>query len=98
MAGCRANFVDFWMGHHPTGTNQYLDDSYFRPELKDHLIEYRKAVSQLQVFEQDTKKLEDLEKGMEDLKTQNLILKLTLRTDEQGNLTLMAVSRIYRKS
>jgi integrase len=79
MAGCRANFVDFWMGHHPTGTNQYLDDSYFRPELKDHLIEYRKAVSQLQVFEQDTKKLGDLEKGMKELKEQNLLLKLTIQ-------------------
>lgn len=78
MAGCRANFVDFWMGHHPQGQNQYLDDSYFRPELKDHLTEYRKAVSQLQVFEQDTKKINDLEKDMKDLKTQNLILKLTL--------------------
>ena len=70
MAGCRANFVDFWMGHHPTGSNEYLDDSYFRPELKDHLTEYRKAISHLQVFEIDVNKLSNLETEVERLKKQ----------------------------
>jgi integrase len=51
LAGCRADFVDFWMGHHPQGQNQYLNDSYFRPELKHHIHEYRKAISHLQVFD-----------------------------------------------
>ena len=80
LAGCRADFVDFWMGHHPTGSNQYLNDSYFRPEIKDHITEYRKAISHLQVFEQDTKKLGELEKDMEALKLQNFNLKNQLET------------------
>jgi len=80
LAGCRADFVDFWMGHHPTGSNQYLNDSYFRPDLQTHIEEYRKAVSHLQVFEQDTKKLSELEKDMEALKLQNFNLKNQLET------------------
>jgi hypothetical protein len=68
------------MGHHPTGSNQYLNDSYFRPEIKDHLTEYRKVVSHLQVFEQDSKKLGELEKDMDALKLQNLNLKNQLNT------------------
>ena len=51
LSGCRADFVDFWMGHHPTGANEYLNDSYFRPDIKEHLTEYRKAVSGLTVFD-----------------------------------------------
>jgi len=50
LSGCRADFVDFWMGHHPAAQNQYLNDSYFRPELSEHLTEYRKAVSSLLIF------------------------------------------------
>jgi len=58
LAGCRADFVDFWMGHHPTGQNEYLNDSYFRPELKEHLAEYRKAVASLTVFDANTREIE----------------------------------------
>jgi integrase len=51
LAGCRADFVDFWMGHHPVRQDEYLNDSYFRPEMKSHTAEYRKAVESLTVFE-----------------------------------------------
>jgi integrase len=51
LAGCRADFVDFWLGHHPQGQSQYLNDSYFRPELKEHITEYRKAISKLTVYD-----------------------------------------------
>lgn len=54
LAGCRADFVDFWMGHHPIRRDQYLNDSYFRPEQSSHLTEYRKAVDSLTVFETGT--------------------------------------------
>lgn len=82
LAGCRADFVDFWMGHHPQGQNQYLNDSYFRPELKEHLNEYRKAVSHLQVFQfTDDKKIDDLkvrlesrDKELEEVKSQLQVL------------------------
>jgi hypothetical protein len=50
-ARCRADFVDFWMGHHPVRQGEYLNDSYFRPELSSHLAEYRKAVENLTIFE-----------------------------------------------
>ena len=51
LAGCRADFVDFWMGHHPVRQDEYLNDSYFRPDLSSHLAEYRKAVDSLTVFD-----------------------------------------------
>lgn len=69
LAGCRADFVDFWMGHHPTGANQYLNDSYFRPDLQAHLTEYRRAVSNLEVFSDqgiNAKKLSELEQKLQD--------------------------------
>jgi len=34
LAGCRSDFVDFWTGHIFIGPEQYLNDSYFHPELK----------------------------------------------------------------
>lgn len=60
LAGCRADFVDFWMGHHPSGSNEYLNDSYFRPELKNHLAEYRKAVGSLTIYGADPVEIESL--------------------------------------
>lgn len=50
LAGCRVDFVEFWMGHRPSSPDTYLNDSYFRPGLEDHLREYRKAVPNLTVF------------------------------------------------
>jgi integrase len=51
LAGCRADFVDFWMGHHPTRQDQYLNDAYFRSPMEQHVAEYRKAVPHLTVFQ-----------------------------------------------
>ena len=51
LAGCRPDFVDFWMGHHPVRQEEYLNDSYFRPSTEQHLTEYRKAALSLSVFE-----------------------------------------------
>jgi integrase len=51
LAGCRPDFVDFWMGHHPVRQEEYLNDSYFRPSMEQHLEEYRKAASALSIFE-----------------------------------------------
>ena len=52
-AGIKADYVDFWMGHHPTNASTYLNDSYFRPSLEENANEYRKAVSALQVFSKE---------------------------------------------
>ena len=60
LSGCRADFVDFWMGHHPTGANEYLNDSYFRPDLKTHITEYKKAVGSLTVYGVDQDEIEAL--------------------------------------
>jgi integrase len=51
LAGCRVDFVDFWLGHHPQRQEEYLNDSYFRPSLQTHLEEYRKAIPSLEIFE-----------------------------------------------
>jgi len=50
LAGCRADFVDFWMGHRGMRVETYLNDSYFRPSLEYHVKEYRKAVPYLTIF------------------------------------------------
>jgi len=51
LSGCRPDFVDFWMGHHPVRQEEYLNDSYFRPTMEQNLKEYRKAALALSVFE-----------------------------------------------
>jgi integrase len=66
LAGCRADFVDFWMGHHPTGSNEYLNDSYFRPDLQAHISEYRKAVPSLTVFNVNHAEIDELKRKSED--------------------------------
>jgi integrase len=66
LSGCRADFVDFWMGHHPVRQEEYLNDSYFRPSTEQHLKEYRKAAFSLSVFE-----VEELKQQYED-KLKNL--------------------------
>ena len=91
LSGCRADFVDFWMGHHPTGANEYLNDSYFRPDLKEHLNEYRKAVDSLTIFDKNAKETSELKKQFEEvLKNKNAeveALKTRLQEMEQNALT-----------
>ncbi len=90
LSGCRADFVDFWMGHHPTGSNEYLNDSYFRPDLKEQIAEYRKAVFSLSIFENMNQA--KLEKDSQILKEENADLRKRLdqiqrdqeRADEQA--------------
>ena len=71
LAGCRADFVDFWMGHHPTRQSEYLNDAYFRSPLEEHLREYRKAMPYLTVF---TEKPE-LTLSREEIETLKVLLK-----------------------
>ena len=68
LATCRSDFVDFWMGHTATKSDEYLNDSYFRPELQSHIKEYRKAVADLSIFEEgiNSEKLSNLEKDLKD--------------------------------
>jgi integrase len=68
LAGCRADFVDFWMGHHPVRQDEYLNDSYFRPELSSHLAEYRKAVEALTVFDLSAETNRKMNEQIETLK------------------------------
>jgi len=88
LSGCRADFVDFWMGHHPAAQNQYLNDSYFRPELSEHLTEYRKAVSSLLIFNPDLEALEKAKGDIEALRQQNLDLKAKVDSIEGSKESL----------
>ena len=90
LAGCRADFVDFWMGHHPTGAGQYLNDSYFRPDLKEHLAEYRKAVSSLTVFEVSRGIMDKAKSDIEHLKRENEELKSKIDLVQNSKGTLEA--------
>jgi integrase len=79
LAGCRADFVDSWLGHHPNGTSEYLNDAYFRPDLQTHLNEYRKAVSSLLIFkEPEDKNLVATIKEQEDMKKEIVELKVAM--------------------
>jgi integrase len=80
LSGCRADFVDFWMGHNPTGSNEYLNDSYFRPDLKEHLAEYRKAVLSLTVFDTGARKDKEIEELRERMMKLENVSKPALET------------------
>jgi integrase len=88
LSGCRADFVDFWMGHHPTGANEYLNDSYFRPDLKEHLSEYRKAVLSLTVFDTGARKDKELDELRERMMKLENVSKPTLEALLQRVLEL----------
>jgi len=85
LAGCRADFVDFWMGHHPARADQYLNDSYFRPEIKDHVSEYRKAEKALTIFK------EYAPQDLADLRTENEAMRKEMEKLKQ-------TSEIYYKT
>jgi integrase len=88
LSGCRADFVDFWMGHTSLAKSEYLNDSYFRPELQVHLAEYRKAVSSLQIFEVDRKEIEKAKGDIEQLKRQNELLQTKMDTIQNSKGSL----------
>jgi hypothetical protein len=63
-------------------TETYLNDSYFRPSLQEHIKEYRKAVRHLTVFS-DTL---DLGLTEEDLETLREVLRLIKKGKVQISL------------
>ena len=88
LSGCRADFTDFWVGHHPTAQSEYLNDSYFRADLKEHLTEYRKAVGSLSIFENVSNA--KLEKETEQLKLQLENRDIRLSILEQSMQTILS--------
>jgi integrase len=50
LAGVPPDFYDFWMGHVSSKKEEYLNDSYFRATVEEHLKQYRKAIPSLTVF------------------------------------------------
>jgi integrase len=46
-ADVKREYIEFWMGHR----GAYLDDSYFRASLEDHIHEYQKAIPYLSITE-----------------------------------------------
>ncbi len=64
------------VGEHPRKDAEYLDGSYFRPELEKHLVEYRKVIPDLTVFDQgmnankisqQQQQINDLQRSFEDI-------------------------------
>lgn len=49
-AGVKKPYREFWMGH----KGEYLDDSYFRANLREHLAEYQKVVPYVAIMETPT--------------------------------------------
>jgi len=91
-AGVADSYTQFWMGH----AGGYLDDSYFRENLKQHLTQYVKAIPCLTVkgtdaTNADIQKLyqngEQKEKRIEELTAQMYDL-------QQGNLKLDKIMEI----
>lgn len=102
LANCRADFVDFWLGHHPTKQDQYLNDSYFRPSIEAHLEEYRKAVPALEVFEMTllesrSKELETLKAKLEELEQWKTVVQKTISEEEFQFLQWRRSKREYEE-
>jgi len=57
-AGVKPSYREFWLGH----KGAYLETSYFRGEEKEHLKEYRKAISHLSIIEIPSISKEDIRK------------------------------------
>jgi integrase len=49
-SGIKSNYIEFWLGH----KGEYLDNSYFRATLQNHLMEYQKAIPNLSIYETPT--------------------------------------------
>jgi hypothetical protein len=47
LAGCKTSFVDLWLGH---VVGEYLNGSYFRPDIRESFNEYKKAIPALTIF------------------------------------------------
>jgi integrase len=101
LAGCRSNFIDFWMGHVSMAPQpvtdpaeavqrEYLDDSYFRAPLEVHMTEYRKAVSALTVFDSNI--------ATQEVKAEMNDLKERLRSVEAENAGLKVQQSVVKLS
>ena len=76
LKGCKPSFITFSVGQHARKDAEYLDGSYFRPELEKHLVEYRKVIPDLTVFDQgmnankisqQQQQINDLQRSFEDI-------------------------------
>jgi|GEM_PF-611698 len=68
--GVKADYYNFWLGHISSSKEQYLDDSYFRAPVKEHLTQYRKVLPGLTVFGASTQQFQTLEKEIQTLREQ----------------------------
>lgn len=50
LAGCKTSFVDLWLGH---TVSEYLNGSYFRPDIRESFNEYKKAIPTLTLFSKE---------------------------------------------
>lgn len=100
ISGCKPDFVDFWMGHHPTRQEEYLNDSYFRPSTEQHLKEYRKAALSLSVFKESdlTLEMDGLKKEFAETKLALDIIKTFLTEEQLQKLQWEKLHKDYEKS
>lgn len=73
VAGVLASFYQHWMTHkHRQDPATYLDASYFRPLLKQHYEQYRKAMPELACLERRASNVERIfSKKLQDLQRKN---------------------------
>lgn len=55
LAGCKTSFVDLWLGH---TVSEYLNGSYFRPDIRESFNEYKKAIPALTLFTKEQVELQ----------------------------------------
>jgi integrase len=87
LAGCKTSFVDFWLGH---AVSEYLNGSYFRPDLRESYAEYKKAIPSLTIFGADVATTAKMQSEIETLRAKVAIMeasrgsleKLLLRVEE----------------
>ena len=79
IAGVKASFYQHWMTHKGgKDPETYLDRSYFKPILDEHVVEYRKAIPQLTLKTVSESTLKTLQKSLKQLERENLELKQRL--------------------
>lgn len=92
-AGVKRAYLEFWMGH----KGAYLDDSYFRANLKEHLAEYEKAIPSLSIMEveKSVSEIEIRKKGAID--NIRMLIALGVISETQGEAMINTLQNVYSR-
>lgn len=91
LAGCETRFVDLWLGH---TASEYLNGSYFRPDIRESYNEYKKAISDLTIFGKEELELHSVKTKLE---TENQELRKEISDLRQQLTPLFAIAKLFEQ-